>query len=552
MRASPLSRTGRLLLYTLVCICGVGMVFYPTLSSGFESMQVEPGDTLLNHYFLEHLFQWVTNREYIGELWSPPFMYPYQEALAFSDNLFAAGPFYWVFRAFVSPDIAYQLWMMAMFVLDFACFCWLGRKVGANPLISAAAAFVFAFGMPRAAQLGHQQLLPQFYTPLALVWFWELLRTPSLKALSLALLFTYLQLMAGIYLGWFLLFSLAFFIPILMLLNADSFAKITRLLRSAPQAWAIVMAWAVATVVSMLPYLRAQAEVGRRNFSEIDTMLPRVSSWFLPYPGSIYGALLRPDADLPMVHEHWMFAGFGVWLMLALAAWALALNLLSDDLKRLAYASGLTAAAIVLCSLRWPGGFTAWVPIFDYIPGAGAIRGVSRIWLIVYPYALLAGLIGSQAFIKSRLASPARGSLVAALLLVFCMGEQVLANAPSFKKRPFSDDVADIQSLIRNDCDFVYLTHPSMPTGVVALKAMWAGMQTNVPVVNGYSGNYPKNYPYPAERVNDIVGWLNRTDPNLRGDLCVILPAQIKYSAEYRRGSESPLKKWQSFYVALE
>ena len=212
----------------------------------------------------------------------------------------------------------------------------------------------------------------------------------------------------------------------------------------------------------------------------------------------------------------------------------------------------MTAAAIVLTSLRWPGGFTLWVPIFDYIPGAGAIRGVSRIWLIVYPYALLVGLIGSQAFIRSRLASPAQRSLVGALLLVFCMGEQVLANTASFKKRPFMDDVADIQSLILNDCDVVYVTHPSMPTGVVALKAMWAGMQTNVPVVNGYSGNYPKNYPYPAERVSDIVGWLNRIDPNLRGDLCVILPAQVKYSAAYRRGSESPLKKWQSFYVALE
>ncbi len=552
MRAAPLPIARQLALYTLVCICGVVMVFYPTLSSGFQSMQVDAGDTLLNHYFLEHLFQWVTNREYIGELWSPPFMYPYQEALAFSDNLFAAGPFYWVFRAFSSPDVAYQLWMIAMFVLDFGCFCWLGRKLGADPLLTAAAAFVFAFGMPRAAQLGHQQLLPQFYTPLALAWFWELLRAPTLKALSLALLFTYLQLLAGIYLGWFLLFSLAFFLPILYLLSRDSFAKIAGLLRSAPQAWAILVGWGAATVVSLLPYLRAQAVTGRRTASEIDTMLPRISSWFLPHPGSIYGSLLRPDADPPMVHEHWMFAGFGIWIMLALAAWALTRGPLSDDHRRLARASGLTALAIVLVSLRWPGGFTAWAPIFEYVPGAGAIRGVSRIWLIVYPYALLVGLIGSQALIKSRAAPPARWSLVAACLLVFCMGEQVLSKVTYFDKRPFLADVDDIQSLFRSDCDFVYVTHPSMSRGGVALKAMWAGIHTNVPVANGYSGNYPKNYPYPAENVGEIVGWLKRTDPNLSGDLCVILPVGIPYSGEYRRGSESPLKKWQSFYVTVD
>ena len=242
------------------------MVFYPTLFSGFQRMQADPGDTLLNHYILEHLFRWVSDRDYIGGLWSPPMMYPYQGALAFSDNLFAAGPFYWVFRVFAQPDTAFQLWMLAMFAFDFASFCWLGRKLGAGAIVSATAAFVFAFGMPRAAQLGHQQLLPQFYTPLALGWYWDLSRKPSLKALGLALLFTYLQVMAGIYLGWFLLFSLAFFVPILFLLGDVPRHTFRSLIGGSGRAWAVVACWGGAMVVSLMPYLRAPRDSRRPKF----------------------------------------------------------------------------------------------------------------------------------------------------------------------------------------------------------------------------------------------------------------------------------------------
>jgi hypothetical protein len=201
------------LLYAFICIVGVIISFYPTLLSGFTYMQTDPGDSVLNNYFLEHSFQLLTNRDYIGSLWSPGFFYPYQQVLAFSDNLFGAAPIYWLFRAFFSSDIAFQLWMIAVTILCFVSFAFLMYRYRVNPVLGALGAFLFAFSMPRIAQLTHQQLLPQFFTPLVFLVLWDFVKQPTTKRLILLLLLIYLQVLSGIYLGWFLIFSLLIFFP---------------------------------------------------------------------------------------------------------------------------------------------------------------------------------------------------------------------------------------------------------------------------------------------------------------------------------------------------
>ena len=44
---------------------GIG-AFRPTIASGFARMQADAGDTLLNHYVLEHEWQWLTRADYVG------------------------------------------------------------------------------------------------------------------------------------------------------------------------------------------------------------------------------------------------------------------------------------------------------------------------------------------------------------------------------------------------------------------------------------------------------------------------------------------------------
>ncbi|HEY9667273.1 MAG TPA: hypothetical protein V6C91_10745, partial [Coleofasciculaceae cyanobacterium] len=301
------------------------MVFYPTLFSKFSFIQTDPGDTRLVNYFLEHSFQLLVNREYVGGLWSPAFFYPYEKVLTFSENLFGAAPIYWLFRAFVSSDLAFQLWTIAVCILNFASFAVLLRKYRVGHILCALGAFLFAFSIPRIGQLAHPQLLPQFFTPIAFWVIWDFVKQPTRKRLTLLLMLIYLQVLAGVYLGWFLLFSLFIFFSVAYPLDREARSKILNYWRSDRKAIiGITLGWVILMVLTFLPYLEAKATFGSRPYSEVDLLLPRIASWFSVPPGSLWSPVLAwVSKDLPLVWEHYMFAGLVLIVLTGLSIYTI-------------------------------------------------------------------------------------------------------------------------------------------------------------------------------------------------------------------------------------
>src|SRR5690242_14979741 len=104
-----------------------------------------------------------------------------------------------------------------MGVLNFFA-AYLPLRLGArlSPLASAAGAFLFAFGGPRLAHLTRQQLLAQFFTPIAVYALAMAVRSHLDRASRLrTALWIFLfsgcvvgQLYACFYHGWFLLLAL--------------------------------------------------------------------------------------------------------------------------------------------------------------------------------------------------------------------------------------------------------------------------------------------------------------------------------------------------------
>lgn len=68
----------------------------------------------------------------------------------------------------------FQIWMIVVCIFCFASFAFLMQRYQVSHLLSALGAFLFAFSMPRINQIGHQQLLPQFFTPLAFLIGWDI------------------------------------------------------------------------------------------------------------------------------------------------------------------------------------------------------------------------------------------------------------------------------------------------------------------------------------------------------------------------------------------
>src|SRR6476660_7423298 len=144
---------------------GLWAAFSPTLASGFARLQADPGDTLLNHYALEHSWRCLTRRDYAGSLWSPAFFHPQPLVLAYSENLLGTAPLYWLPRLACPPATAYQLWMMLAAALTYISVAAMLGRFGVGPVVAALGAYLFAFGLPRLAQIEHQQLLPHLFAP---------------------------------------------------------------------------------------------------------------------------------------------------------------------------------------------------------------------------------------------------------------------------------------------------------------------------------------------------------------------------------------------------
>lgn len=488
-------------------LVGVFFFFRPTITSGFKSMQSDPGDTVFNNYVLEHSFLTVFDKSYNASAWSPSFFYPQPNVLTYGDNIWGAAPFYWLARIFFPPDTSFQVWMIIVLSLSFISFYFLARKLKANIWFSAITAFIFAFGLSRMGQVGHQQLMPHFFAPMALLFLFRFIDNRKIYNLFLFEIFLYLQLLAGIYLGWFFILSMAVFIPI-TLIHYDDKKK----LRAFFTPWAIFSYAALFFIlaVTFQPYHLAQKEFGKRPYYEVKTMIPQLTSYFTVSPSSIfydfYPELMKEAADrLPMKWEHQLFLGF---FLICLVFASLASLYFSRPDKKVyklvelppVFLLSLTAFLIItIISFQFKFiDYSFWKHIYDFFPGAGAIRAATRVWLASYLFLLLAiASLSSFAFSRSKLIIKI---VLVSLGLLACL-EQIDLRPYYFNKIEYRKVQSELNSVVtqgieKTGAEAFYLhwltDDPSFY--YYQLIAMWSGITLNKPVINGYSGQKPPKY----------------------------------------------------------
>jgi hypothetical protein len=149
------------------------------------------------------------------------------------------------------------------------------------------------------------------------------------------------------------------------------------------------------------------------------------------------------------------------------------------------------ALAILLAVTLYPGGFTPWRLFFNILPGANAIRAVSRIvFLMLVPLS-----IGLAWFVQTR-TRPLLGWLIGAI----CVLEQGHTTV-AYDKLEVRKEIAALARRIGKDCLAFYYSPvfatntPGIPPEYkFQIDALWASFQRNIPTINGYSGNLPKEW----------------------------------------------------------
>lgn len=483
---------------------GMAMCFYPTFSSGFQRMQAGIGDPVFNHYVLEHSWRWLSDTDYPASFWSPRFFYPTPKTLTYSENMVGVAPLYWGLRSAASPENAFQWWMILIVAANYASMLVALRWFGVNPVLATFGAFLFAFGLPRQNQFGHHQLLPHAFAPLAVWYMWAFTRAPDRRRWVLLLVLTAWQVLASIHLGWFLFLGLGVWLVVAILFDRSTWRRVWDFVIA--QRWFValtVVVWVAGLGTFFQHYYRGNQTL-HRSFDECLFYMPRPASWLACPPHTPWELRLAPGEAADDC-ERRLGMGLGVLIIVAVgSAWTfVARRRGMNEATFLLPAMMLTTALILFAvTLRLDERITLWYPFFYGIPGADSIRAVGRVVFTVMLFGLTGGLISFQAFLEACVVSPRLRTLIASFALLACAGEQVCTGVESFDRREFYPAATALAGEFR-DADAVLVLNEynsGTPDYLQELTAMWAGLQANVPVINGYSGRWPDGYTYPSRQ----------------------------------------------------
>lgn len=446
------------------------------------------GDARLHHYVLEHIWQRARGAPGHASLWSPPFFFPAQNALAYSEPQLATAPPYLLLRwSGLEAIPAFVLWQAILLAFGFLAAYWALRTALEVPDAAALfGAYLFAFAAIRLGDLSQPQLLGFGFGALAAGALVRALRDDEHDrrwwlATAAALV---AQLYSSFYLTFF--WGIAALLALsLALLDREMGRRVRRALRRHWRMAALAAALFFCAAIPFLDhYLASRRVLGGRDLEEVTRLwLPRPADYLSPSASSWLYARLGAGAnagDRTGLHPGW--ATFGLAIV---GLWGRGAE------RRL---TRRLLALLALVTLAWAGR-SLWPALSAWIPGGDAIRAVGRVRLVeLYPWAIGATL--GVARLGRRWAVRA-----VALALLAILEQARLPSATDWQAR--LDACARWSETLSPACAAV-LYSPEIPPAAADRRArvlaqvdgMWIGSRAGVPAINGHSGGRPPGWEF--------------------------------------------------------
>lgn len=410
--------------------------------------------------------------------------HPATATLAYSDATMLQGlvgaPLFW---AGVPPALVYNLLLLAGFVGSGVAMFVLARHVTGRSTPALVAAAIFTMLPYRIEHFMHLELQWAMFVPLT---FWALHRaveSTSWRWGALAGVFLWLQVLACVYYGVFLAMTLLAFVPVLILATARN-----RIVRLVPVVGAAVVVAAVLTIPFAMPYLEASAELGSRPMTDISRYSAAPVNYFAT---SHLNRLWGWTSDQWGGSELRLFPG------------AVALLLAAIGLARRPAGGVLLYAATAALAVELSFGLNGAVyrVLAEQVGALQGFRSLSRFAVIASCGLAMLAAFGVERLATLRLGR-ARGLVMPVLigLMLVDYGNRGMSLTAADPVEP-----PDVYKVIRGAEPGVVLELP-MPDldhlpGWDPYYQAWSLWHWR-PLINGYSGYYPRDYLMTAMRMN--------------------------------------------------
>jgi len=269
-----------LLLPIFLLLAGLYFVPLKIFEQDFSKIPGDLGDARFNNYILEHGHQFLTGK--VDKYWDAPFMYPYKNVIAFSDNLLGTMPVYSIFRILGNDrESAFQLWLLTLFILNFSCCYWVLNKWSGNTILSSVGAYTFAFSIFILGHIYNVQTFPRFIIPFVFYWAWKYLSQKDLKYFLFTLLVIVYQFYCGVYLGFLLVYTLLFLFIAYIAVYKD-WELFLQFKKARIRNYHLLILFLSGAILAplMLPYIQMSGELVPRKFEEILSSIPTWRSYF--------------------------------------------------------------------------------------------------------------------------------------------------------------------------------------------------------------------------------------------------------------------------------
>lgn len=486
----------------------VGLYLMPiaVFETNLSKMPGDLGDTRFNNYILEHGHKYFTGK--IDNYWDAPFLYPYKNVTALSDNLLGTLPIYVVFRSGgADRETAFQLWLLSLFALNFIC-CFIAlNSWSKNVVLSSVGAYVFAFSIYNLGQLDHVQVFPKFIAPLVLFWFWKFLSERKIKYFLFTSLGLIYQFYCGMYLAFMLSYILLFFGIAYFAIYRDrswlnEFKNKKQLIY-----FASIIGLSVVLLLPLLkPYLEVAGSMGMRKFEAAINSIPRPRSYFFASEASTtWNFLSKHSVGLfPDWWGHHLFFGAIPWLGLIAGIYLLVSKKISVEYKKFVCFLFISVFFSVVFCLNFHG-VTLYKLIF-MLPGFSSMRAIDR---FINMEVLLFIALFVLTLNKLYDIFPRVKYFVLCLPVLVVMDNLFdTAKVKRFDKQMSQGRIAAVKNQIVEQYDsgfsaiayMPFLTHVENESdgylNIVAtqLDVMTASQELNIPCVNSYTGFDPGNY----------------------------------------------------------
>lgn len=497
------------------------MTLWPTVSSGTRILQTDPGDTLLNAYFLEHAFSHLTSSNIFRPdlFWSPDYFWPVHNVKTWSDHLLGPSLVYGIARTLFAPLQAYTAWLIITLTLNYVSLRWACRLIApdATPTWLSVAALLTAFSPAVTQQLGHPQLLSLYLIGPILV-LCDILITKPVENFSIEkwLLLAALLLCNG----FFNIYTFVYGCFGALTCISIHLARRIRLKSFAIKAgshWkAAGFFAAVATSINFyiyIHYLKALKFFGSRDMDEIIRNLPEPLSWFTDSSQLLLGGPFHtqtlPTEWLDGVEQD-LFPGWG--LLICLAAAIITLPNIKSQRDRSAQLIWLLAIGLMVACTLYLKGLSAWPLISKLLPGSSSLRASSRIGQMIILFGAAPTALASCHW-KLRWIN-AKDSLLSAGLVALSMISIWRVDYYHFSLSQWkARQVEIIDALKGAECDAFWLQQGDLHPTVNNIQAIFAQKSSQIPTLNGYSGHRPigQNWELDNQSFQKIEQWLSRS-----------------------------------------